>query len=328
MSLQAAPTRVRYMTAAPRALWITAPGHAVHDTAAEGAGLLLEMRYSGISRGTEALVLAGAVPGSEAARMRAPFQEGAFPFPVKYGYAAVAELREGPMAGRMVFALHPHQDRFRLPPDWVVPLPEGLPPARAVLGANMETALNVVWDSGAGPGDRVVVIGAGVVGALAAWLCAALPGSEVTLCDLAPTRAALAAQLGCAFAHPDDAPEGADVVINASGSGAGLARGLALAGPDAAVVEASWHGTEPVTLPLGAAFHSQRLRLISSQVGNLPPGRRPRWDHRRRLAKALELLRDDRLDALITGETRFDALDTAYAEILAHPETLCHRVVY
>ncbi len=314
--------------AAPTGLWVTAPGRAARDRAAEGSGVACRMRYSGISRGTEALVLHGRVPQSEHARMRAPFQEGDFSFPVKYGYAAVAEVCEGPMAGQTVFALHPHQDWFRLPPEALLPLPDGVPPERAVLGANMETALNIVWDSGAGPGDHVVVMGAGVVGALVASLCARLPGTAVTLCDLDAARAALATALGCAFAAPDAAPGGADVVINASGSGAALARALELAGPGATVVEASWHGTAQVALPLGGAFHSQRLRLVSSQVGDLPPARLPRWDHRRRLATALELLADDRLDALISGQTAFAQLAGAYAAILSDPGTLCHRVVY
>ena len=312
----------------PLALWTVAPGRAAIAPAAEGEGVALRMLWSGISRGTERTVHRGEVPEAEFDRMRAPFQEGGFPHPVKYGYSAVAEIAEGPEAGRPVFALFPHQTRFRLPPAAFVGLPDGLPPARAVLAANMETALNVLWDSGAGAGDRITVIGAGVVGALTAWLCTRLPGAEVTLCDLDPARADLAATLGCGFAAPDGLGGDRDVVINASASGAGLVRALEIAGPEATVVEASWHGAHPVTLPLGGAFHSRRLRLVSSQVGALPAARAPRWSHRRRLAKALELLRDDRLDALISGETAFRSLPDAYAAILEAPDTLCHRIRY
>lgn len=311
-----------------RALWITAPGVACIAPAASGTGTLLRTRYSAISRGTERLVLAGNVPSSEQGRMRAPFQEGAFSFPVKYGYCAVAECMDGPQQGDMVFALFPHQDRFRLPDENVIALPLGLPPARAVLGANMETALNVVWDSGISAGDRVAVIGAGVVGALVAYLAARMPGTEVTLTDLDPARAGLAAEMGAVFAAPDALTGPYDAIVNASASGEGLALALEHAGPGATVVEASWHGTSHVSLPLGGRFHSQRLRLVSSQVGALPPDRLPRWDYRRRLAKALDLLLDPALDALISGETAFEDLPQDYAGIVADPATLCHRIRY
>jgi hypothetical protein len=223
------------------ALWCLGAGQAALRPAADGEGIPLRALYSGISRGTERLVAEGRVPPSEWERMRAPFQEGEFSFPVKYGYAMVAEVLEGPMAGQPVFALFPHQDRFRLPETAFVPVPVGVPPARAVLAANMETALNILWDSGAGPGDRIAIVGAGVVGALAGYLAARLPGAEVTLIDPQP-KAALAGMLGCGFALPEEARGDCDVVIHASASPAGLALALDLAGMEAVVVEASWHG--------------------------------------------------------------------------------------
>lgn len=310
------------------ALWCEGGGAAALRAGAEGAGLACRALFSGISRGTERLVFEGRVPEGEWARMRAPFQEGDFPHPVKYGYAMVAEVLEGTMAGRAVFALHPHQRGFRLPEAALVPLPEGLPAARAVLAANMETALNVIWDSGAGPGDRIAVIGAGVVGALAGYLAARLPGAEVVLVDRLPERAALAAALGCGFARPGDAAGDCDVVIHASASAAGLATALSLAGPEAVVVEASWYGAGEVPVALGGAFHSRRLRLIGSQVGQVPPARAPRWTYRRRLEKALDLLRDGALEALISGETPFAEMAGAYGRVLTDPETLCHRIRY
>lgn len=315
-------------TAPPRALWVTAPGEARLLPAETGTGAPLRMHYSAISRGTERLVLAGDVPPSEYERMRAPYQEGAFPFPVKYGYSAVAERMTGPDAGAMVFALFPHQDRFHLPSESVLPLPPQTPAERAVLGANMETALNVVWDSGVSAGDRVAVMGAGVVGALVSYLVAAMPGTEVTLCDIDPARGALAARLGCDFAGPDGLSGTYDAIVNASASGTALAQALDHAGAGATVVEASWHGAAPVSLPLGGRFHSQRLRIVSSQVGALPPERLPRWGYRRRLAKALDLLADPRLDVLISGESAFAELPRDYATILADPATLCHRIRY
>jgi len=309
-----------------QALWCTAPDRAEIRAANLGEGIAVQTLFTGISRGTERLVSKGLVPRSEQVRMRGPGMEGDFPFPVKYGYCNVGRVLEGADAGRAVFALFPHQTAYRLPQSALTLLPETLPPGRAVLAANMETALNILWDSGAGAGDRIAVIGAGVVGTLTAWLAARLPGAEVTLCDISPARAGLAATLGLRFAAPQDMPQDCDVVIHTSASEAGLAQALSLAGLGATVVEASWYGDRPVTLPLGEAFHSRRLRLISSQVGNLPPERSPRWTYARRLAKALDLLCDPALDALISGETDFAALPDVYSKILDAPETLCHRI--
>lgn len=293
-----------------------------------GEGVRVEMLYSGISRGTERLVFRGQVPASEHERMRGPAQEGTFPFPVKYGYCAVGRVLEGRLAGRTAFALHPHQTQFRLPEDALTPLPEGLPAERAVLGANMETALNLLWDSGAGAGDRVAVIGAGAVGALTGYLAARLPGADVTLVDVTPQRATLADRLGCRFALPDAAPEECDVVVHLSATAEGLATAIACAGRQATVVEGSWYGAVTTAAPLGAAFHSRRLRLVSSQVGHLPVERAPRWNFARRIGKALELLTDPALDALVSGETPFSDLPARYGAILAHPGTLCHRIYY
>ncbi len=323
------------MSRSSLAFWTIAAGrgelrHAELAPATDST-VIVRTLYSGISRGTERLVFAGKVPASEFERMRAPFQEGQFPFPVKYGYASVGQVEQGPEAllKRKVFCLYPHQDRYRVPVDAVTVLPAELPPARAVLAANMETALNACWDAGIAPGDRVTVIGAGVVGALVAWLSASIPGTDTTLIDINPARAELAAKLGLRFANPDQAAANQDVVIHASGSEAGLARALELAGFEARVIELSWFGNQRPALPLGQAFHSQRLELRCSQVGHLPADRRARWDHRRRLAKALELLTDSRLDALISGESDFRELPLVVPELLADgADVLCHRVKY
>jgi NADPH:quinone reductase-like Zn-dependent oxidoreductase len=257
--------------------------------------------FSGISRGTERLVLSGRVPRSEWTTMRAPLQDGDFPFPVKYGYAAVGTVEDGPdsLTGRTVFCLHPHQDRFNAPAAMLIPVPDAVPPRRATLAANMETALNALWDSGAGPADSITVIGAGVVGLLVGALAGRLPGVRVTVCDTDPTRTEVVRQLGLRFADPADAPRDCDVVFHASASEAGLATALACAGVEATVVELSWYGDRTINLSLGGAFHARRLRLVASQVGMVAPSRRPRWPHARRLAAALDLLGDDRLDALV-----------------------------
>lgn len=315
------------MTTAP-ALWCVGPGQAALRDGVLGCGVPVTTLYSGISRGTERLVFEGRVPASEHDRMRGPAMEGAFPFPVKYGYAAVGRVAAGALQGRVVFALHPHQARFCLSEAALALVPDAVPPERAVLAANMETALTLIWDSGAGPGDRIAVIGAGVVGALAGYLAARLPGTDVTLVDTDPARAALAATLGCRFATPDAAPVDCDIVLHLSATAPGLATAIACAGQEATVVEGSWHGAGPTPVALGGAFHSRRLRLVSSQVGHIPPTRAPRWTYARRMAKALDLLADPALDALISGETPFADLPAHYGAILSDPTTLCHRIRY
>ena len=317
------------------ALWYSAPGIADirPETIAPPAADEFRVRalFGAVSRGTEALVLAGRVPVSEFERMRAPFMAGTFPFPVKYGYATVGRIEGGAAAlrGRTVFTLHPHQNFFNIPASAAVVLPDNLPPQRAVLAANMETALNAVWDAAPGPADRIAIVGAGVVGSLVAYLCGRFPGAEVTLVDINPARAELAKTLGVGFARPESAKGDCDLVVHASGNPAGLTTALGLAGEEATVLEMSWYGDAPVTAPLGGAFHSRRLRLISSQVGQIAPSHRPRWSHGRRLAAALALLTDARLDALLAPPVLFGDLAQRLPEILdARNGILCQPITY
>jgi 2-desacetyl-2-hydroxyethyl bacteriochlorophyllide A dehydrogenase len=312
------------------ALWMTAPGQSELRTETLpvlGPGeLCVRTRYSALSRGTERLVHEGRVPASEYTRMRAPYQAGAFPFPVKYGYANVGRVEAGPEAllGRDVFCLFPHQTLYQVPSTAVVPLPAAVPPEHAVLAANMETALNAVWDAELGAGDRVCVVGAGVVGALCAYLAARHPGTEVRVVDPDPSRRSVIERLG-ASAHAGAGEY--DVVLHASGNPDGLATALALAGQEARVVELSWYGDRRVTLPLGEAFHAKRLTLRSSQVGQLPPTRVARWDHRRRLTLALSLLADPALDVLFGNDVPFAQLPSALAAAFA-ASAQCTRIVY
>ncbi len=290
--------------------------------------------HSGISRGTESLVFRGQVPESEHRRMRAPFQEGDFDGPVKYGYSSVGVVEAGPasLLGQTVFCLHPHQTAYVVPAVAVHPVPASVPPARAVLAANLETAVNALWDAGPLPGDRICVVGAGVVGLLVAWLAARIPGCVVESVDTNPARAALAARLGARFADPATATGDADLVVHASGDPGGLATALGLAGFEATVLELSWYGNRPVTVPLGESFHARRLRLVSSQVGAVATPQRGRWTHVRRMRLALELLVDDRLDCLVTGGTPFDSLPELMARLAdgdaALAGALCERIDY
>lgn len=312
-----------------RALWITGSGRAeCRETVWEVPADHVQVAtlFTGISRGTERLILEGRVPAGEYATMRAPFQEGDFPFPVKYGYAAVGRIEEGSRRDEHVFALFPHQTRFSVPSASALTLPDGVSPERAVLAANMETALNIIWDAGVQPGDRVAVVGCGVVGALAGYIATRILGTETCLIDTDPARSGLAEALGCSFSGPMAARVEADVVIHASATAAGLATAVELAGMQATIVEASWYGSDMTDVPLGGRFHQRRLRIMGSQVGGIPPCHAPRWTFKRRLQKALTLLADPALDALISGETRFSDLPDAYGAILADPSTLCHRV--
>ena len=304
-----------------QALWYVGKGRAeLREEAADGgrAGMVgVRALFGAISRGTERLVFAGRVPDSEYERMRAPFMGGSFPFPVKYGYATVGRLEDGPSPGMLVFALHPHQTLFTVPAEAVHPVPAGVPPSRAVLAANMETALNAVWDGAPGPADRIAVVGAGTVGLLVARLCARLPGAEVTVVDTAEARGKLVDALGGKFASPAAAPADCDLVFHASGSGAGLATALRCAGDEATIVELSWYGAGEVAAPLGHAFHSRRLRLVSSQVGKVAPSHRSRWTHARRLSAALALLDDAALDVLLAPAVDFTELPSRLPAILA-----------
>lgn len=312
-----------------RAFWVTRPGHgAIREESLPEptpGEVSVETLFSGISRGTETLVFAGRVPENQHGTMRCPFQAGEFPGPVKYGYNAVGRLDDG----SVVFCLYPHQDRFRVPADAVHRVPGDVPAERAVLAANMETALNALWDSGIAPGDRVAVVGLGVVGLLIAYLAARTPGTDLVGIDPNPARADVARGLGIPFAAAAPKDYDADVVVHASGTAAGATTAFGLAGLEATVLEASWHGSAAVPLPLGQAFHSRRLTLRSTQVGMVSPGHRPRWNYGRRLDKALSLLADPALDALIDGESPFTSLPETMAALAdGSLSALCHRIRY
>jgi len=318
-----------------RAFWIAAPGRgeirAEALPAPSADEVVVRALFSGISRGTEALVFHGRVPVSEHQRMRAPFQAGAFPAPIKYGYASVGRVERGPrdLQDRIVFVLYPHQTRYVVPVRAVHVLPEGVPPSRAVLAANLETAINGLWDARPHVGDRVTVIGAGAVGCLVAWIAGRVPGCEVELVDVNPQRAAIAGALGVRFAPAGAPTDGADVVIHASGSPAGLELALRVAGFESTIVEMSWYGNQAVPLALGEGFHARRLTVKSSQVGAVAPSQRARWDARRRMQLALSMLSDPALDVLITGESGFETLPEVMAQLAASPgDALCHRIRY
>lgn len=307
-------SRARGQTVVARALWYVKPGVAElrpqRLNAPDAETVRVKTAYSAISRGTERLVAHGQIPQSEWQTMRAPLQAGDFPFPIKYGYAAVGEIVAGPdaLSGKRVFVLHPHQDYFHAPLNMAADVPDAVPSKRATLAANMETALNAHWDAGTGPGHRVLVVGAGIVGLLTAYLAARIAGTFVAITDIDPAAAMRAEGLGIRFITPADVPADNHIVFHTSASSAGLATAIGAAAFEGSIVEMSWYGDKPVTVSLGGAYHSRRLRLISSQVGHVAPSRRATTTHRQRLETALNLLDDPRLDTLVWAEIAFDDL--------------------
>jgi 2-desacetyl-2-hydroxyethyl bacteriochlorophyllide A dehydrogenase len=286
---------------------------------------------SGVSRGTETLVFRGRVPPSQYATMRAPFQEGEFPAPVKYGYLNVGAVEHGPaeLRGRTVFCLYPHQTAYVVPAAAVTVVPDGVPPARAVLAGTVETAVNALWDAGPLIGDRVAVVGAGMVGCCVARLLRRFPAVEVTLVDVDPGRAEVAAALDVGFALPADAAGDLDLVVHASATSAGLQRSLELLAPEGTVIDLSWYGDSEVRLSLGGAFHSGRLGIRASQVGTVSPARAGRRTTVQRLALALELLHDPAFDVLLTGQSSFGELPDVMARLAAGSlPALCHTITY
>ncbi|MBW6399634.1 zinc-binding alcohol dehydrogenase [Roseomonas sp. HJA6] len=321
-----------------RALWTVAPGRCEirEETLPPRAEdqALVRMVASGISRGTERLVLAGRVPESQYAAMRGPLQQGDFPFPVKYGYCATGVVEDGPDAlrGRRVFVLHPHQDVFLAPAAMCAPIPDAVPDHRAVLAANMETAVNVLWDARPLLGERALVIGAGVVGLLVGALLARMPGVDAAIIDPDPQRRGAAEALGIPFLAPKAAPDDRDLVIHASANPAGLRQALTLCGFEGRIVEASWYGDREATLPLGEAFHAKRLTIVSTQVGAVAPAMRGRRGYADRMRLALSLLADDHFDTLLGPATRFADLPAALPGLLdpppGSPAPLCPLVTY
>lgn len=318
-----------------RAYWTTGPRQGriltttLHDP---GDGeVLVRTLHSGISRGTELLVHRHQVPAEIAGAMRAPHQDGELPDAVKYGYLNVGIVEAGPgeLLGRRVFCLFPHQDRYVVDAADVTVLPEDVPSRRAVLAGTVETAVNAVWDSGVTLGDRVAVVGAGMVGLGVALLLKRFPLQRLQVIDVDTTRGSLADSLGLEFRCPSEADGDADVVVHTSATADGLATGLGLLGAEGELIELSWYGTRSPEVPLGADFHARRLTIRASQVSRIAPARAARRGFPDRMAIALESLRDDAFDALLSPAVDFADLPTVMQDLDAgRGSPLCTLVNY
>lgn len=323
------------MTRTARAFWLATPGEGeIREVALPVPGpdeVLVRALHSGVSRGTETLVFRGGVPESQHAAMRAPFQEGDFPAPVKYGYLSVGVVEQGPahLLGRTVFCLYPHQTHYVVPVEAVTVVPPSVPASRAVLAGTVETALNALWDAAPLVGDRIAVVGAGMVGASVAAILSRFPAAKVQLVDADPARAEVARALGVEFALPGDATGDRDLVVHASATSAGLTRSLELLAAEGTVTELSWYGDRQVGVPLGEFFHSRRLTIRSSQVGGIAPARRGRRSYADRLAVALDLLVDPVFDTLLTGESDFADLPSVLPRLAGGElAAMCHLITY
>ncbi|PRY33275.1 zinc-dependent alcohol dehydrogenase [Pseudosporangium ferrugineum] len=323
------------MTRTARAFWVTAPGAGeIRPVVLPEPGpdeVLVRTLHSGISRGTETLVFRGGVPQSQHAAMRAPFQEGDFPAPVKYGYLNAGVVEQGPehLLGRIVFCLYPHQTHYVVPAAAVTVVPPSVPASRAVLAGTVETALNALWDAAPLVGDRIAVVGAGMVGASVAAVLSRFPAAKVQLVDADPAREEVAGALGVDFALPADATGDCDLVVHASATSAGLTRSLELLADEGTVIELSWYGDREVSVPLGEFFHSRRLTVRSSQVGGIAPARRGRRSYADRLAVALDLLADPVFDTLLTGGSDFAELPAVLPRLASGElPAMCHLITY
>jgi threonine dehydrogenase-like Zn-dependent dehydrogenase len=308
-------------SATARALWIEAAGRAVlrEETlpAPRDGWCRVEALYSAVSPGTERLVASGRVPAEVAEIMRCPYMEGAFPFPVKYGYSLVGRVTDGPLAGKIVHLLHPHQERMQVRVSDLRVVPGDVPPERATLAANLETAVTALWDGRVTAGERVLVIGFGIVGSLVARLVSAIPGVELDVVERDPAKRALASTLG--FTARETPRDDYDVAFGASGSAAEVQLAIDAVGNEGRVIELSWLGLQSAAILLGGSFHSGRKQLIASQVSQIPPSLRGRWDYARRTQLVFSLLRDPVFDQHITRQVAFEELPDFIADLCATP---------
>jgi 2-desacetyl-2-hydroxyethyl bacteriochlorophyllide A dehydrogenase len=310
-----------------RALWFDGPRKvAIRECDLPETGpdhVLVRTLFSGISPGTELLAYRGEIDESLALDETLPALSGSFSYPFQYGYSCVGRVEEGSGApgGTLVFAFHPHQDRFVVGTEDAIEI-DGLDARTATLFPLVETALQVSLEVALESAPVVVVAGLGVVGLLVAVLVQR-EGAQVVGSEPLPWRRELAASVGIESVDPADldrwvadatAGRGIPILVEASGNPAALADGLRVLGHEGTALVVSWYGTKPVPLPLGAEFHRRRLIIRSTQVSTIPARLASEWSRERRRRVALGLMHELPLGTVATHEFPFAEAPAAYAQ--------------
>ncbi len=304
------------------ALWHVDPAHSVLRQQTLGkltpGECLVKTRFSMVSLGTERLVCKGGMSPEAYGPMTVPYMQGAFSFPLTYGYSLTGEVIDGPQEwlGERVHAMHPHQDLCVIHSHDLTVVPGNVPLDRAVLASNLETAVNGVWDGQPIMGQRVLVIGYGLIGALIAHLVKPIPGIELHIHDIRGSRKELAIANGH---HVWDAAESQpgdyDLIFHTSASSAGLQFAIDHTREEGRVIEMSWYGNQTVNLDLGASFHYGRNRIISSQVSRIASPALPHFDHHRRKSLIFQLLADDAYHKFLGEGIVFDQSPSFFSDL-------------
>ena len=316
---------------------------------ADAGQVLVRNRMSAISPGTELLVYRGQVSDGWPVDSTISSLSGAFGYPLRYGYTAVGQVVvAGPgvdpnWIGRWVFSFQPHQSHYLASPSTLIPLPADINPENALFVPAMETAVNFMMDGQPMIGERVTVLGQGIIGLLTTALLSRFPLAELVTFDRYAFRRQRSLEVGAHKAlepHSqgnvgdpnhildDEALQGeADLVYELSGDPAALNQAITFCGFGARIIVGSWYGTRRAALDLGREFHRNRIRLISSQVSTIAPELSGRWSKERRLAVVWDMIRTVRPDKLITHRFPVEQAQQAYDLLDRQPESTVQVVL-
>jgi threonine dehydrogenase-like Zn-dependent dehydrogenase len=304
------------------ALWHISPDASAileHDLPAGNDHMLLvKSLYSLVSMGTERIVASALMPSAVWNQMAVPYMEGTFSLPCKYGYSLTGKVLKGPAEykGKTVHLMHPHQDRLWVNATSVFIVPDDIPATRAVLASQVETAVTAIWDSRISLGDSVLIAGFGLVGAMIALLTSPIPGVKIAVLEKNEFRKELAREL--CFDVIDKQDENGkifDVAIHTAGDEKALQFCIDHIGHESQVTEVSFYGKKSITLMLGETFHTQRKRIVVSQVAHIPSHKLNRWDLHRRKKLVFDMLKDKRFDMLVENRIPFEQAPLLFNQI-------------
>lgn len=320
-------------------LWFTAPFSVevreVTLPAPAADEVVVRTRYSAVSAGTELLLYRGQMPGSMSLDATLSSLQQSSGYPLQYGYACVGEVQQTgrdvdpDWQGRQVFSFQPHASHFLATTDQLIAVPDDLSAQAAVFLPNMETAVNLVQDGQPLIGERVVVLGQGIVGLLLSGLLARFPLADLAAVEGQPDRQDLARTFGVKDVYsPDEATRAvasssdgypamadADLIYEVSGQPEALNLAIALSGFASRIVIGSWYGSKRVPIDLGGKAHRNRLQLITSQVSTLAPGLSGRWDKQRRYHLAWDMIRATDTAQLITHNLPLEEAEWLYKQL-------------